>query len=218
MRLLLTSAGLTNESITNALIDLVGKKAGDISLVFIPTASNIEKGDKGWLIDDLINLKKQNFKSIDIVDISALKKKIWLEKFESADILIFGGGNTYHLMKWIKKSGLKKILPKLLKTKVFFGISAGSMVTSKNLGTDIEKNLYEEKSNLNKNMPGLNFINFYFLPHLNSSYFPKLNENVIKDMVKDIKEKIYIMDDNSALKIIDTKVEIISQGKYIILN
>ena len=50
MKLLLTSGGITNKSIADALFDLVGKKPEDTSLVFIPTASNVEKGDKGWLL------------------------------------------------------------------------------------------------------------------------------------------------------------------------
>ena len=45
----------------------VGKKAEDTSLVFIPTAANAEKGDKGWLINDLINLQKLNLKNVKIV-------------------------------------------------------------------------------------------------------------------------------------------------------
>ena len=46
MKLLLTSNGLANESISKALFELVGKKPEDTSLVFIPTASNVEIGDK----------------------------------------------------------------------------------------------------------------------------------------------------------------------------
>ena len=46
MKLLLTSAGIKNKTIAKALFELVGKKPADISLVFIPTASNVEKGDK----------------------------------------------------------------------------------------------------------------------------------------------------------------------------
>ena len=133
MKLLLTSGGITNKSIAKALFDLVGKKPEDTSLVFVPTASNIEKGDKDWLIDDLVNLKKQNFKQIDIADISAVGKEIWLPKMEEADVLFFEGGNSYYLMEWMNKSGLTKILPELLKTKVYVGLSAGSMVTGKDL-------------------------------------------------------------------------------------
>jgi peptidase E len=57
MKLLLTSAGITNKSIADALFDLVGKKSEDTSLVFIPTAANVEMGDKTWFIDNLIDLK-----------------------------------------------------------------------------------------------------------------------------------------------------------------
>lgn len=46
MRLLLTSAGITNRLIANALVSMVGKDARDIKVAFIPTAANVEEGDK----------------------------------------------------------------------------------------------------------------------------------------------------------------------------
>src|SRR3989338_6948291 len=101
MKLLLTSGGITNTSIAKALFTLVGKKPKETSLVFVPTASNVEKGDKTWLIDDLVNLKKQNFKQIDIADISAVPESVWRPKFKEADVLFFEGGNTFHLMRWL---------------------------------------------------------------------------------------------------------------------
>ena len=89
MKLLLTSAGITNESIKKALFDLVDKKPEDTSLVFIPTASNVEKGDKSWLIDDLVALKNLHLKSISIIDVSAVDRNIWEPQFKDADILFF---------------------------------------------------------------------------------------------------------------------------------
>ena len=75
MKLLLTSAGISNDSIKKSFFDLVGRKPEDISLAFIPTASNVEKGDKkDWFIKDLIVLKNLNLKSISIVDISAIER------------------------------------------------------------------------------------------------------------------------------------------------
>ena len=218
MKLLLTSGGITNKSIANALFDLVGKKPEDTSLAVIPTASNVEKGDKGWFIDDLINLKKQNFKSIDIVDISAIDQKLWKPRLEVADILFFEGGNTFHLMEWINKSGLIKILPELLKTKVYVGVSAGSMVTNKDLILRLSQIVYEEDLEKTKNMKGLNYVDFYFLPHLNSQYFSKLREENIRDASKEITEKIYALDDNSALKVVDNQVEIVSEGECLQFN
>lgn len=218
MKLLLTSGGITNKSIANALFDLVGKKPEDTSLAVIPTALNVEKGDKGWFIDDLINLKKQNFKSIDIVDISAIDQKLWKPRLEVADILFFEGGNTYHLMEWINKSGLIEILPELLKTKVYVGASAGSMVTNKDLILKLSQIIYGEDLDKTEDMKGLNYVDFYFLPHLNSQDFPKLREENIRNISKDISEKIYALDDNSALKVVDNQVEIISEGEYLQFN
>src|SRR3989344_6928319 len=99
MKLLLTSGGITNQSIAKALFDLVGKKPEDTSLVFVPTAANVETENKDWFINDLINLKKQNFKSIFITDISAVPESIWRPQMEKADILFFEGGDTYYLME-----------------------------------------------------------------------------------------------------------------------
>ena len=115
MKLLLTSSGLTNKSIADALLSLTGKPAEETTIVFVPTASNIETGDKDWFITDLMNLKKQNFKSIEITDISAVDEDIWRPSFERADVLFFEGGNTYHLMRWLNKTGLTKSLPEFLK-------------------------------------------------------------------------------------------------------
>lgn len=89
MKLLLTSNGITNTSIANALFELTGKKPEDTTIVFIPTASNVEPGNKDWFITDLMNLKKHNFKSIEITDISAIEEKIWRPSLERADVLYF---------------------------------------------------------------------------------------------------------------------------------
>ncbi len=217
MKLLLTSSGITNASIAKALADLVGKKLEDTSVVFIPTAANAQVGDKGWLINDLVNLKKQNFKQIDIADISGTRE-LWKPKLEKADILFFGGGDEYYLMEWINKSGLTLLLPELFKTKVYVGVSAGSMVTNKNLGLIFSHILYEDCFDRTEDMVALNVVTFYTLPHLNSHYFKKLRKENIQEVVNEMSEKVYALDDNSALKVVDGKVEIISEGTWLEFN
>lgn len=218
MKLLLTSAGLKNDSITKALFDLVGKKPEDTNIVFIPTASNAEPGDKSWVIEGLVNIKKQNFKQIEIVDLAAVPESVWRPKFEEADVLFFDGGATFYLMEWINKSGLAKILPELLKTRVFVGSSAGSMVTNKDLALKISQIIYGEDLDKTENVAGLNYVDFYFLPHLNSEYWPNLRKKNIKEITVDMKEKIYALDDNSAIKVVDEKVEVVSEGEWVEFN
>jgi dipeptidase E len=218
MKLLLTSGGISNRSIADALFDLTEKKPEDTIVVFIPTASNAETGDKDWLIDDLINLKNLNFKSIEITDISAVDEKIWRPSVEGADVLYFAGGNTYHLMEWLNRSGLAKMLPELLKNKVYVGASAGSMVTNKDLALLLSQIVYGEDMDKDHEMSGLNFVDFYFLPHLNSEYFINLREDFVRNAAKDMSEKIYVLDDDSAIKIVDGKIEVISEGNWFEIN
>ena len=217
MKLLLTSGGLTNKSISKALFELVGKKPEDTSLVFIPTASNVEMEDKDWFINDLINIRKQNFKSVCITDISAVPEDIWKPQMEEADILFFEGGNTYHLMRWINKSGLVNFLPELLKTKVYVGLSAGSMVTNPDLDIRLDKMIYEDDVE-GESMTGLNFVDFYFLPHLNSPHFSKRMEDNIRKAAEKYTRKMYALDDQSALKVVDGKVDVISEGRWFAIN
>lgn len=186
-------------------------------IVFIPTASNVETGDKDWLIDDLINIKNQNFKSITITDISAVQESIWRPQLEKADILFFEGGNSCHLMKWMNKSGLVKLLPELLKTKVYVGLSAGSMVASPDLAVLLSKIIYEEDVE-DENMKGLGLVDFYFLPHLNNPHFAPRIEANLKKAMKGIDKKIYILDDQSALKVVNGLVEKVGSGKHIEFN
>ncbi|MFA6249944.1 MAG: peptidase E [Candidatus Shapirobacteria bacterium] len=214
MKLLLTSAGIANPSLVSALLKLVGKPFKQAGLVFIPTASNVEEGDKGWLIDDLVNLKQLDFASVDIVDISALPKEIWLPRIKEADVLVFSGGNTFHLMSWLRKSGLDIMLPELLKNKVYVGISAGSMVVSKSIFLTSDKPIFDENRLGVTDDTGLGLVDFYIRPHFNSPYFPKAKEEAIVEAAKKVSEPIFALDDNSAVLVNENKAEIVSEGEW----
>jgi len=215
MKLLLTSNGLSNQSIADAFIGLIGKPVEESTIAFIPTAANVDEGDKGWLIDDLYNIKKQGFGSVDIVDISALPKEVWLPRLEAADALFFSGGNSPHLMYWLEKSGLAELLPGLLKSKVYAGISAGSIVAAKTLKlSNKDKQLYYEEQFGYKAKKALGLMDFHVRPHFNSPHFPNIRDDKLKEVTKEISETIYAIDDSSAVMVVDGKIEVISEGKW----
>lgn len=211
MKLLLTSAGLSNKSISNALLELTGRPFSELNLAFIPTASNVEEGDKSWVINNLNYCKNLGFKSIDIVDISAIPRDLWFPRLQTADVFLFEGGNTFHLMHWLEKSGLKELLPELLKTKVYVGSSAGAMVTSRK-NTFLK--LYYEGEYEHEDENGLGLVDFQIRPHLNSPDFPGLSLENLEKIAKDFPETFYALDDNSAIKVEDAKIEIISEGVW----
>ncbi len=213
MKLLLTSGGLENQTMINALRELVGKDFKDTKIVFIPTAANVEPGDKWWLISDLSKCKELGFKEVDIVDIAAVIQDIWLPRLKNADIIIVGGGNTSYLMGQIKKSGLEEVLPDLLKTRVYIGISAGSMIMAPNLREKEMQRLYEEPIVNNESNVGLGFVDFLVIPHMNSQYFPRTTE-LINEVAREISTPLYAIDDQTAIKFVDGKIEIVSEGKW----
>lgn len=215
MKLLLTSAGLTNNSITKALTHLVGKPLKKVKLAFIPTAANDESGDKGWLIEDLKNCQKAGFE-VDIVDISALPQSMWLPRLEAAEVLLFGGGNTFHLMHWMNESGLRALLPKLLESRIYVGISAGSCIAGPTIYNSVQ-NLFDEKYELEVR-EGLHLVDFQFIPHLNSRYFRKITAKNVEKAAADLTEAVYVLDDTSALVIDGTNLEVVSGGEWHVFN
>ncbi len=213
MKLLLTSGGLTNQKIIQGLSDLVKKPFKDLNLAFIPTAANVESGGKEWLIDDLINCKKLNFKQLDIVDISAVSEAIWQPRLEQANILFFGGGNTHYLMEWVEKSGLKVLLTDWIRTKTYIGSSAGSMITGQWWLDKHDAEFYDEPDEYDK-YSCLGYVDFHIMPHLNSEMLPKVRISSIQKLASEIKETIYALDDNSAVKVAGDKIEVISTGSW----
>lgn len=214
MKLLLTSAGLTNESIANALLQLLRKPFYEANVAFIPTAANRERGDKGWFIEDLAKCNSFGFKQFDIVDISALSKEDWLPRLEEADVLYVEGGDTFYLMKWIKKSGLAEVLLELLKKRTYVGVSAGTIVICKSLDKSQSENLYDEKPGVDEDDNGLGYVDLLIRPHLNSPYFSKLTMGKMEDLAKEFPESFYAIDDNTAIKIDGEDMEIISEGVW----
>ncbi|MDB4977998.1 MAG: peptidase dipeptidase [Candidatus Peribacteria bacterium] len=218
MKFLLTSGGITNQTIAKALEELLAKPKAESVVAFIPTAANVEEGDKNWLITDLYNVNKLGYKYVDIVDISAVSEDIWKRRLENADVLFFGGGNTFHLMYWLQRSGLANVLPDLLKTRIYAGISAGSMVTGNSISLSQSEKLYYEDLGKYTNETGLGFVEFSFRPHLNSPHFPNVNTTVLQQHAKELLGPIYALDDQMALKIIDGKIEAIGEGEYLVFN
>lgn len=207
---MLTSSGITNKSLEEALRKLVN---GEIKIAFIPTAANtvgIEKEDKEWLIKNYVECLRLGF--TDIVDISALDKEVWLPRLKAANVIFMGGGDSIHLMNWINKSGLKDELPDLLKDRVYVGISAGCAVASKDLAAST-KFLYKE--NASEADKGLGMVDFYVRPHLNSPKFPKVRDEYLKQDTQKLDQDCYALDDDSAVVFVNGKIDVVSEGKWI---
>lgn len=208
MKLLLTSAGFTNSTISDSLAELAGKPFDQLSLAFIPTAANMEDEDKQWLIEDLYRCKKLGFESIYVIDIAAIPEECWQLRLRKADVILVGGGDAAYLLEKIRTSGLADQLPKLLDSKVYVGISAGSMV----VGPPIARELSEEL--FGKEGTGLDLVDFLVKPHLNSPYFPERSPEEMKAIFANSPKTVYALDDNSAVMVDGSNTEVVSEGEW----
>jgi len=219
MKLLLTSQGLFNPSISQAMFDLVGKPANETSVAFVPTGMNATDGNKSWFVEILSALHDQGLKFLDIVDFSALPENVWLPRLEAADVIFFCGGSTPHIMNSLKTSGLDKILPELLQTRVYVGNSAGSIIMSPEIifSSPGKKEQYKEDFGY-ESEDGLGLIDFHIRPHYGKPESTYSKKEVVEELASKLEKPVYLLDDASAVKVDGDSVEVISEGEYYIFN
>ena len=141
MKLLLTSAGIKNTSIHDALVDLLGKPIAESSALCIPTAVYPMGGPgMAWrLITGRAPtpLCEVGWKSLGVLELTALpsmKEALWVPKVEETDALLVWGGDVLYLCYWMRESGLANLMPSLPAEMVYVGVSSGSMVMTPNFG------------------------------------------------------------------------------------
>jgi dipeptidase E len=228
MKLLLTSFGLSNKSILQSLIELIGKQPSESKIAFVPSGGNPSRGDKSWMIGHINKFIEAGY-YVDLIELTAMDSDAIKSAFENVDAIVFGGGNCFYLSYWSKKKGIFEFLPEILKSKVFVGISAGSMLAGKNFNLSSQALAREELiSAYDYNNLGpaneslgetLGLVDFVFKPHLNSAESANLRtEDYVRSVAHRGNGKIYAADDNSAIKIVDGNIEIITEGSWLELN
>ncbi len=219
MKLLLTSGGITNKSIEKAMVELVGKPISETSILFVPTAANTIPGDKSWLIKNIQQLQKKGYKSVDVLDIAGVSQNIWRPRFEAADLIYFGGGDVQYLVKEMRGCGLDAMLPEFLKTRVYMGISAGSMAVVRQLPSALMEKLYDDDpAEAGVQTIPFGYVDCLLIPHLDSENFENVRKEMIEPFRSQLKYPLYALDDDSALKVVDGKIEVVSEGNYLVFE
>jgi dipeptidase E len=216
MKLLLTSAGISNKSIHNALVDLLGKPVAEASALFIPTAIYALSGGTdiarrvicGSLGDPFCEL---GWKSLGVLELTALlsiKQELWVPMLRETDALLVGGGDCQYLCYWMQQSGLADLLPSLLRKTVYVGLSAGSMVMTR-FGTTYGGHTLPAESD-----KSLGLLDFALHPHLDHEWFPKNSLANLEKLAATLSVPSYAIDDQTAIKVTDGTVEVVSEGHW----
>ncbi len=209
MKLLLTSSGLSDQAACDALAALSGRPLADQRVAVVPTAANVVDGDKGWLLADYAHVQRAGFAALDIVDVSALEPAVWRPRIAAADVLVVTGGDTTHLLRWLRRSGLADALPGLLRDRVYVGISAGSMVTGPHLRLSQSPQPEPDDSR------GLALVDFLVVPHLDSPWFPAAAEDAVRAAVTGLAHRTFALADGGAVVVDGTDVRVVGPGRHL---
>ncbi|TQM55192.1 Type 1 glutamine amidotransferase-like domain-containing protein [Humibacillus xanthopallidus] len=218
MRLLLTSGGVTNPSIRDALVELLGKPIGESSALCIPTAMyghpSVGPGVRAW---QFISGTSENpmvdlgWKSVGVLELTALPsidEERWMPLVREADVLLVAGGDVLYLCHWMRQSGLADLLPSLSET-VWVGLSAGSMVMTPDVGQDF---IQWRPPTGDESTLGL--VDFSICPHLAPDGLPGNSMAEAEHWAAGITGPAYAMDDQTAITVVDGTVEVVSEGHW----
>src|ERR1700710_1886831 len=216
MKLLLTSAGISNTSIRNALVDLLGKPISEASALFIPTAiyaiaggaDIIRKVICGSLGDPFCELGWKSLGLLELTALPSIKQELWVPMLQETDALLVGGGDCQYLTYWMQQSGLATLLPSLLRKTVYVGLSAGSMVMTR-FGTTYGNHTLPAESD-----KSLGLVDFALHPHLDHEWFPENSLASLEKLAATIPVPSYAIDDETAIKVIDGTAEVVSEGQW----
>jgi len=220
MKLLLTSAGISNKSIHNALVDLLGKPVAEASALFIPTAiyaipngGDIVRGVIcGSLGDPFCNLGWKSLGLLELTALPSIKPELWVAMLQQTDALLVGGGDCQYLCFWMQQSGLANLLPSILQKTVYVGLSAGSMIMTR-FGTTYGNHTLPAETD-----KSLGLVNFAIHPHLDHEQFPKNSLANLEKLAGTLPMPSYAIDDATAIKVVDNTIEVISEGNWKLFN
>jgi dipeptidase E len=218
MKFLLTSSGIRNESIHDALVDLLGKPIAESSALCIPTASyghpNVGPGVKAWQFisgNDENLMVGLGWKSVGVLELTALPsidEERWVPLVRETDALLVGGGDVLYLCHWMRESGLVDLLPSLEET-VWVGLSAGSMVMTPEVGDDFIQWRPPDGDDRT-----LGQVDFSICPHLAPDGMPGNSLAEAERWATTIASPAYAMDDQTAIKVVGGEVEFVSEGQW----
>ena len=218
MKLLLTSGGVKNASIKNALVDLLGKPIADSSALCIPTAMyghpHVGPGEGVWRFisgQSTNPMCELGWKSLGVLELTALPsidEERWVPLVRDADVLLVSGGDALYLYHWMRESGLVDLLPSLSET-VWVGLSAGSMVMTPRIGEDFVG--WKPPSGDDST---LGIVDFSIFPHLAPEGMPGNSMAEAEQWVAGIAGPAYAIDDETAIRVVDGAVDVISEGQW----
>ena len=222
MKLLLTSGGVTNPSIEAALVELLGKPIAESTALCIPTGMyghpSVGPGERAWQFisgraeNPMVDLGWRSMGVLELTALPSLDEERWVPLVRETDVLLVSGGDVLYLCHWMRESGLVDLLPELTDT-VWVGLSAGSMVLTPQVGDDFIQ--WRPPSGDDST---LGLVDFSICPHLTVDDRPGNTMAEAEEWAATIDGPAYAVDDQTAFKVVDGAMEVVSEGSWRLLH
>jgi dipeptidase E len=199
MKLLLTSAGISNPSIHDALVDLLGKPIAESNALCVPTAAHpfptgpsmVYRCVSGSAASPLCELGWKSLGVLELTALPSIRQEYWTAAVQATDALLVWGGDVLYLRHWMRQSGLADLFASLRPQLVYVGVSAGSMVVTARIGETYTRDKpfsgadirwedivlptpQGEAINVNLAVaPGIGLVDFSLIPHVDHERCPE---------------------------------------------
>lgn len=217
MKLLLTSGGIRNPTIGDALVDMLDKPISECNALFIPTAQYGQPACSPASVWHAIagrGMCGLGWESVGVLELTALPsigEDRWVPWVREADVLLVDGGEATYLCHWMRQSGLADLLPSLHDT-VWVGMSAGSMVLTPRIGEEFVDWPSADSDET------LGVVDFSIFPHLDYPGWPDNTLDSARRWATRIPGPAYAIDDETAIAVADGAVEVVSEGHWELLD
>jgi len=218
MRLLLTSGGVTNPSIREALVNLLGKPIAEANALCIPTAMYghpwVGPGEKAWQFiagqstNPMVDLGWKSMGVLELTALPSIDEEKWVPQVRETDALLAAGGDALYLAHWMRQSGLADLLPSLRET-VWVGLSGGSMTMTPGIGEDFIG--WKPPDGRDR---ALGVVDFSIFPHLDNEHLPDNSMAGAEQWAAELVRPAYAIDDETAIVVDDGAVEVVSEGHW----
>jgi dipeptidase E len=219
MKYLLTSSGISNDTMKNTLVELLGKPIAECSALIIPTSAYYFLPGGADIAYRLISgtsrtpMTELGWKSLGVLELTALpsvKQEQWVPRVRETDALIVGGGDPQYLCHWMRESGFADLLPTLSDDAVYVGISGGSMAVTSSFGETYNDRVVAKTGS----EAPLGLIDIAMGVHMDNANMPDNSREEIANWAAGITVPTYGIDDDTAIKVVDGEIEIISEGHW----
>jgi dipeptidase E len=168
---------------------------------------------------------------LELTALPSIDDEAWIPMVQETDALLVWGGDPLYLSHWMRQSGLADLFSSLQREMVYVGVSAGSMAAAATFGETYPHPPRHSGTALTSEgivfstpqgeldmtfvtAQGVGLVDFALIPHLDHENHQDASLANAEKWAARLPVPTYAIDDQTAIKVVDGAVEVISEGHW----